>query len=301
MNFRVLGSTLFQRCRFVSSCPIVGAVRLRNSLPRPPVPHAERVVATRAVSKAQNRSSRSPSRSKPPSQKAPAPGRSRQPAPQPLQTTDQLASFFSQADFSSLGIHTQVAAALKAAGFKQPSRVQELAAPHVLQGDNVVLAAETGSGKTIAYIAPVATALLHQRSRLAAAAADSADSSSGERLHKDLALVLCANAALCQQVVATTEALCDSDKAPLVRAVQVSSSLPPPFETPDVIVATPGGLMALITGSGRHYGGLWTSEGLARAVKHVIVDEADLLTTGGYAKDLNRILEIFKVRKVSSP
>lgn len=40
------------------------------------------------------------------------------------------------------------------------------------------------------------------------------------------------------------------------------------------------------------YGFLWTAEGLSEAVRHVIVDEADLLMTGGYERDLNNILEV---------
>jgi hypothetical protein len=107
-----------------------------------------------------------------------------------------------------------------------------------------------------------------------------------------VALILCPNAALIQQVLATIRALKGADGEPLLAACQVSSSLPPPFETPDVVVATPGGLVTLLRESGRHYGPLWSPEGLARRVAHVVVDEADLLTTGGYAKDLELLLEV---------
>ena len=42
-------------------------------------------------------------------------------------------------------------------------RTQALAVPAILSGRNVVLAAETGSGKTIAYLAPVMSRLLAAR------------------------------------------------------------------------------------------------------------------------------------------
>lgn len=107
-----------------------------------------------------------------------------------------------------------------------------------------------------------------------------------------MALILCPNVALVQQVLATIRSLQDSEGRPLLAAAQVSSSVPPPFDTPDVVVTTPGGLCTLLREAGRHYGSLWSAEGLAKRVSHVVVDEADLLTTGGYAKDLDWILEV---------
>lgn len=40
---------------------------------------------------------------------------------------------------------------------------QELAVPSISQGRSVVLAAETGSGKTVTYLAPVISQLLQQQ------------------------------------------------------------------------------------------------------------------------------------------
>ena len=52
------------------------------------------------------------------------------------------------------------------------------------------------------------------------------------------------------------------------------------------------GLLALLNEGGEHYGRLWTEAGLAAAVKHLVVDEADMLTGGGYSKPLGQILEV---------
>lgn len=41
------------------------------------------------------------------------------------------------------------------AGFKSPSKIQRLAIPQILSGGNVVVAAETGSGKTLSYLIPL--------------------------------------------------------------------------------------------------------------------------------------------------
>ena len=63
----------------------------------------------------------------------------------------------------------------------------------------------------------------------------------GRRIARDGALVLCPNAALCEQVTAVANSLRGPDGAPLCRAVFVSSANPPPFQAPDITVATPGG------------------------------------------------------------
>jgi superfamily II DNA/RNA helicase len=107
-----------------------------------------------------------------------------------------------------------------------------------------------------------------------------------------LVLVLCPNIALCQQVVRSVNALLSPDGRQLLRAAQVSSSAPPPIEPPDVVVATPGGLAALFDDRGRSYGSAWTAEGVSAAAEYVVVDEADLLSQGGYAKHMLRLLEV---------
>ena len=58
------------------------------------------------------------------------------------------------------------------------------------------------------------------------------------------------------------------------------------------MVSTPGALLNLLKDDGYNYGQLWTDAGLSRRVKHVVVDEADLLITGGYIKDLARLLDV---------
>ncbi|GBF91565.1 DEAD-box ATP-dependent RNA helicase [Raphidocelis subcapitata] len=236
-----------------------------------------------------------------------------QPQPQQRAPPPRDDYFYAQAatSFEDLGLGGAVSAALRGAGFARPSRVQELAAPPLLAGRDIVLAAETGSGKTVAYLAPLASLLLARRAAAdaeaaAAAAAAAADPEGAPdarsaaiaaaiaESRRPVALVLVPNAALASQVLAAAESLRGADGAPLLRAAAVSSRSPPPFDRPDLVVTTPGALAALLR-DGVGYGYLWTPEGLALAVAHVVVDEADLLLTGSYERDLNNILELFKV------
>ena len=148
-----------------------------------------------------------------------------------------------------------------------PRPRQELALPPLLAGHDVVLAAETGSGKTLAYLAPLVDWAL--RSRAAAAAHAAADEAPGtgaaperRRRHATAALVLCPNAALCEQVAAAAGALRDpASGAPLAATALVSSQSPPPPRLPDVVVTTPGALVSLLDGVGTSFGYEWTRAG----------------------------------------
>lgn len=61
--------------------------------------------------------------------------------------------------WTQLGIDTRVAHALVCAGFSTPTDIQRLAAPLVLDSSPTLIAAETGAGKTLAYLAPIFSAL----------------------------------------------------------------------------------------------------------------------------------------------
>ncbi|KAL3143476.1 hypothetical protein ABBQ38_002284 [Trebouxia sp. C0009 RCD-2024] len=186
--------------------------------------------------------------------------------------------------FKSLGASVAVTEALQHAGFTKPSTVQELALPVLLKGDNAVLAAETGSGKTICYLVPVISRLLDSKQGLSSEQREGAITPG--------ALVLCPNAALCQQVKLVADSLTDSGGLPLLQTAHVSSSSPPPFKVPDILVSTPASLINVTQAS--HYGPEWTRGGILSRMHHVVLDEADLLLGGGFERDVGRILEGMK-------
>lgn len=118
---------------------------------------------------------------------------------------------------------------------------------------------------------------------------------------KQIALILCPNTALCQQVIRLVHSLTSpADGKPLLKACQVSSSNPPPFDPPDIVVTTPGALVTLFNDRGANYGPQWTAEGLSSRAVFVVVDEADLLSQGGYEKDLTRLLDVSRANNRSS-
>lgn len=61
------------------------------------------------------------------------------------------------------GIRPEVVDAIRAAGIDRPWEHQALAAGHALRGESVVVATGTASGKSLAYLAPVLSALLPEQ------------------------------------------------------------------------------------------------------------------------------------------
>jgi superfamily II DNA/RNA helicase len=67
--------------------------------------------------------------------------------------------------FSHLGLSDKVLAAVAATGYKTPTPIQEQAIPHVLARRDVLGIAQTGTGKTAAFVLPMLTMLEKGRAR----------------------------------------------------------------------------------------------------------------------------------------
>ncbi|KAB2633954.1 DEAD-box ATP-dependent RNA helicase 17-like [Pyrus ussuriensis x Pyrus communis] len=71
-------------------------------------------------------------------------------------TETEESDIFAPCSFSSLGLHTTLCEQLEERlGFKAPTLVQAQAIPVILSGRHVLVNAATGTGKTVAYLAPV--------------------------------------------------------------------------------------------------------------------------------------------------
>ena len=57
--------------------------------------------------------------------------------------------------FASLGLSEALVRAIEAAGYTQPTPVQQRAIPAVLQGRDLMVAAQTGTGKTGGFALPI--------------------------------------------------------------------------------------------------------------------------------------------------
>ena len=66
--------------------------------------------------------------------------------------------------FSSLGLHPKILSGLEAAKFTHCTPIQALTLPPALEGDDVAGQAQTGTGKTAAFLLVIFNQLLKQKS-----------------------------------------------------------------------------------------------------------------------------------------
>jgi len=168
--------------------------------------------------------------------------------------------------FSHLGLSAKVLAAIETAGYKTPTPIQDQAIPHVLARRDVLGIAQTGTGKTAAFVLPMLTMLEQGRARarmprtlileptreLAAQVADHFEKY-GKNHKLNVALII-------------GGVSFDNQDAKLVRGV-------------DVLIATPGRLL-----DHSERGRL-----LLSGVELLVIDEADRMLDMGFIPDIERI------------
>lgn len=179
--------------------------------------------------------------------------------------------------FASLGLSPALVHAAAQAGFVAPTPIQAGAIPAILQGVDLLGAAQTGSGKTAAFALP-----LLQQLQLSA--------TGGPRRVR--ALVLVPTRELAAQVGEVLRSLAQHLQQPLKIAIVFGGvSINPQMlglrGGADIVVATPGRLLDLVD-----HNALRLS-----AVAHLVLDEADRLLDLGFADELRRVLALLPARR----
>jgi superfamily II DNA/RNA helicase len=184
--------------------------------------------------------------------------------------------------FAPLGLNTELQSSAAQAGFTSPTPVQAQAIGPVLNGRDVLATAQTGSGKTAAYVLPVLQLLM--------ATAASRDDAPQKRITQ--VLVLVPTRELATQV---SDVLRDLAR-PLKKSIKVGTvfggvSINPQMMSlrsgTDVVVATPGRLLDLVDHNALNLG----------QVQHLVLDEADRLLDLGFAEELHRILALLPAKR----
>ena len=176
--------------------------------------------------------------------------------------------------FSHLALCHELERAFAALGYASPFPVQERAIPAVLTGQDLVVQAETGSGKTVAFLAPLLHLAVKGRSGPVAAA-------------KPGVLVLVPTRELAMQVSdRATELAKHLPVALRMRTAFGGVSVNPQMMAlrggADLVVATPGRLLDLVRQNALN---------LAE-VRHLVIDEADKMLDLGFIDEMNELLRL---------
>jgi len=186
----------------------------------------------------------------------------------------EATSFDVTQSFSDFGLHPAILAAVLGAGYSQPTPIQAQALPPVMDGRDVMGAAQTGTGKTAAFSLPI----LHRLMPLA-------NSSASPARHPVRALILTPTRELADQVAASVRLY--TQGTPLRSAVVFGGvDIAPQKDTLrrgcEVLVATPGRLLDHIDQK---------TVNLSQ-VGILVLDEADRMLDMGFMPDLMRIVQM---------
>jgi superfamily II DNA/RNA helicase len=171
--------------------------------------------------------------------------------------------------FSQLGLSEKVQAAVGAAGYTTPTPIQQQAIPHVLKRRDVLGIAQTGTGKTAAFVLPMLTMLEHGRARA--------------RMPRTLILEPTRElAAQVEESFAKYGANHKLNVALLIGGVSFDNQDVKLTRGVDVLIATPGRLLD-------HFerGRL-----LLSGVELLVIDEADRMLDMGFIPDIERICKL---------
>lgn len=158
--------------------------------------------------------------------------------------------------------------------------IQCEAFPHILKNDHTLIAAETGCGKTIAYLAPMIQNLLKLKQRT--------DTEMPIEFNTPKVLIITPGRELAEQIGEVSENLChglDLKTKVLIGGHTKGIMQNPPIDEVDILVASMGVLSKLIT----------TSIYRMHQVRHVVLDEADTLLDDSFVGKLQYILKRFPV------
>ncbi|PYI14311.1 ATP-dependent rRNA helicase rrp3 [Aspergillus violaceofuscus CBS 115571] len=184
-----------------------------------------------------------------------------------LESTTKLAETFQE-----LGVIDSLCEACDSLGFRKPTPIQARCIPIALEGRDLIGLAETGSGKTAAFVLPILQALMDKP----------------QTLHS---LIVAPTRELAQQIAQTVEALGSLISVRctlLIGGMDMVSQAMALGKKPHVIVATPGRLLDHLE----------NTKGFSlKNLKYLVLDEADRLLDLDFGPILDKLLRLLPRRK----
>jgi ATP-dependent RNA helicase RhlE len=181
--------------------------------------------------------------------------------------TPELAAIVAASPFATLGLAVDLVRSVVEEGYAEPTPVQREVIPHALAGKDVLASAQTGTGKTAAFVLPILQHL----------------SASGRRGIRGLILAPTRELAIqIAEQIAVYGRYLDVRRAVVYGGVSQKRQEIALSASPDLLVATPGRLLDLL------------GQGLVQlgGVTHFVLDEADRMLDMGFVHDVRRIVAL---------
>lgn len=173
-------------------------------------------------------------------------------------------------DFESMDLSKPVLKSLSTLGYKTPTPIQQKAIPVALLGRDICGSAETGSGKTAAFIIPIIERLLHRNKKII--------------ISRVLLLLPTRELAVqCYDFISKLTQFCTSISYVLLAGgLAIRPQEAELKKRPDILIATPGRLIDHIKN---------TPSFDLDSIEILVLDEADRMLEEGFADELNEIIK----------
>ena len=176
--------------------------------------------------------------------------------------------------FNDYRIDPKIKSQLEYMGFKKPTDIQYRCIPHILNGEDVMAVAPTGTGKTAAFVIPIINQLLKSKRKGA-----------GIRV-----LILVPTRELAKQIADVIDLIAIKTGVSclgLYGGVEQDSQITALEKRLDVLVTTPGRMFDLI------------SQGFIKLdrIECFVIDEADLMLDLGFNRDIQDVLKFLPKRR----
>ncbi|MFT6103213.1 MAG: superfamily II DNA/RNA helicase [Candidatus Endobugula sp.] len=175
--------------------------------------------------------------------------------------------------FSNLGLSPPIIQAIKELGYTTPTPIQKKAIPIVLSGKDLIATAQTGTGKTAAFVLPILEIFNNERNK--------ERKLRGKRIR---ALIITPTRELSIQVAANVAEYSKHLHLSSMAAyggVDVEPQKQRLIEGADILVATPGRLLDLAHQRALHFDEL----------EVLVLDEADRMVDMGFSSDIDKIID----------
>ncbi|MGI1680235.1 MAG: DEAD/DEAH box helicase [Cellvibrionaceae bacterium] len=177
--------------------------------------------------------------------------------------------------FTTLGLSDPILKAVSEKGYTTPSPIQQKAIPLILEGRDVMAAAQTGTGKTAGFTLPLLEVL-----------------SGGERVRPNhiRTLVLTPTRELAAQVaesVSTYSKYLPITSTVVFGGVKINPQMMKLRKGVDVLVATPGRLIDLFNQNAVKF----------NQVEVFILDEADRMLDMGFINDIKKVIKLLPQKR----